>query len=444
MKPFSIIILIYFVIFSNVSAQDEWSLERCIERAISENLNIKRQKLNKNLSEKNLKQSRFSLLPSLNTYVTQGYNFGRSVDPFTDAFTQQNVETGNMSIVTGITLFHGFQKINTIRKNKLDFQASRYDVVKAINDISLAVVNAFLQVLFSKELVEISEGQLTIINLQVDRIQNMVDVGKLAKGDLLEVEAQKIAEELQLINAQNQLDVTYLNIKQLLEINQNDTFHITFPNIIIEKDIDFATTDQIYQIASNSFPEIRSAELRLQSSKRSLAISKGGRSPELTMSSSINTGYSNSNAYLINMPHIPFQDQVEDNLNKSVNFSLNIPIFNGWHTNTAISQSKISVLDASYSLLQKKNELRKQIEQARADVLAAKKQYEYANKTVEVFEETFRYTQEKYNLGIINTYEYNDSKNKLNKAESDLIQAKYDYLFKIKIIDFYMGETLNL
>ena len=261
---------------------------------------------------------------------------------------------------------------------------------------------------------------------------------------MLEVEDQQIAEELELIYTQNQLEVSYLNIRQLLEIDHVQKFDIKFPNIIIPKIIVFPPTDSIYQIAKNNFPEIRSAELKLESSKRSLAISKGGRSPEIIINSSINTGYSNTNTSITNISASPFEDQVKDNLNKSVSISLNIPLFNNLYTSTTISQSKISVLDASYNLLQQKNELRKKIEQARADVLAAKKQYEYSIKKREVIYETFIYADKKYNLGIINTYEYNDIKNKLNTAESELIRSKYDYLFKTKIIDFYMGETLNL
>lgn len=432
-----------FLFFTlTINAQNIWSLEDCIERAISENLNIKKQKFAKDISSNLLKQSRLSLLPSVNTFASKGYYFGRSVNPATNDYIKENIVTGDVSIVAGLTIFNGFQKINTIRKNTLEKRASNYDINKSINDISLSVVNAFLQVLFTKDLVAVNQQQLEVIRLQVERTRKMVDVGKVAKGNLLEVESQQAAEELELINTENQLDAAYLNIRQLLEISPETPFQITSPPIVIISDINFPTTDTIYQVACDIFPEIKSAELKFRSSKLDLAISKGKMSPKLSVNTAISTSYTNIyNAPIINRS---IKNQAQDNLNKSVSFSLEIPIFNNWHVNTEIQNSKIYVVDASYTLLQKKNELRKQIEQARADVLAAKKQYEYAKKTYDTFEETFKYIEQKYNLGLVSTYEYNDGKTKLNTSESELVRSKYDYIFKIKIIDFYMGEKLNL
>ncbi|MEE2953706.1 MAG: TolC family protein [Bacteroidota bacterium] len=425
-----------------INAQNIWSLEDCIERAISENLNIKKQKFAKDISSNLLKQSRLSLLPSVNTFASKGYYFGRSVNPATNDYIKENIVTGDVSIVAGLTIFNGFQKINTIRKNTLEKRASNYDINKSINDISLSVVNAFLQVLFTKDLVAVNQQQLEVIRLQVERTRKMVDVGKVAKGNLLEVESQQAAEELELINTENQLDAAYLNIRQLLEISPETPFQIASPPIVIISDINFPTTDTIYQVACDIFPEIKSAELKFRSSKLDLAISKGKMSPKLSVNTAISTSYTNIyNAPIINRS---IKNQAQDNLNKSVSFSLEIPIFNNWHVNTEVQNSKIYVVDASYTLLQKKNELRKQIEQARADVLAAKKQYEYAKKTYDTFEETFKYIEQKYNLGLVSTYEYNDGKTKLNTSESELVRSKYDYIFKIKIIDFYMGEKLNL
>ena len=439
-KIFNIIYLLCCSLIIN--AQEVWSLEDCIDRAVSENLNIKKQQLTSKVSSNLFKQSRLELLPSINTFASKGYYFGRSVNPATNDYIEENIVTGDISVVAGVTIFNGFQKINTIRKYSLEKKASDYDINTIINNISLNVANAFLQVLFAKDLVTVNQQQLEVIRLQVEKTRKMVDVGKFAKGNLLEVESQQAAEELELINVQNQLDASYLNIRQLLEINPDTPFTIASPNIVVPSIIEFPSTAEIFQVACNIFPEIKSAELQFQSSKLDLLIAKGKLSPKLSVNTAVSTNYTN----IYNTPIInrSIKDQAQDNLRKSVNFSLEIPIFNNWYVNTAIQNSKIYVSDASYNLLQRKNELRKKIEQARADVLAAKKQYDYARKTYDAFQEVFKYTAQKYNLGLVSTYEYNDSKTKLNTAESELIRSKYDYIFKIKIIDFYMGEKLNL
>lgn len=443
MKNFIFLIFFCFIFF-NAFSQSPWSLEACIEKAITSNLNIKEQELNSKIVNYSAKQSQLSLLPTLNIYSSQVHNFGRAIDPFTNDFTIENVRSNNLSLSSSITIFNGFQKINTIKKNILDHQASKLDVEKTINDVSLSVANAFLQVLFAKELLEVAQQQLEVSNLQVQRIEKMVEFGTLARGTLLEVQSQKISEELQLINAQNQLESAYLNIKQLLEIKKDIDFEILIPDILIPETIEFSSSEEIFRVALKNFPEVRSAELRFQGSKKDLAISKGNRSPIISLNTSIGTGYSDARIDLLTGNKTPFDIQIEDNFSQSITISLSIPILNEWQVSTLVQQSKIGVLQAMNRLQQTKNQLQKQTDQAKADVLAAQKQYSFAKKSAESFKESFRYLKQKYDLGIINTYEYHDGKIKLNKAESELVRAKYDYLFKIKIIDFYMGKKLTL
>lgn len=440
------IIFVFFLslFFIAASAQNTWTLQECIDQANKENLNIKQQELGSKVSYSNLLQSKMDMIPSLNAYGSQGYNFGRAIDPLTNDFTEENTQSNNFSLSSSLTLFSGFQKVNTVKKNNLDWQASLYDVQQTRNDISLSVANAFLQILYNKELVEVGNKQVLVSQLQVERINQMLAVGKVAKGVLLETESQLIAEELQLINAQNQLLTTILNMQQLLELKYSSSFDIEIPEINISADKMFPTTDAIFDKALQVFPEVNSAALKLRSSKYVLAISKGKMSPQLSLNSSLGTGYSDGRIDFITGQDVPFKNQIRDNLSKSLTFSVSVPIFNSWYNNTAVSQSKIGILQAENNLLQTKNQLRKQIEQSRADVVAAQKQYQYALKSVEAFGESFRYIEQKYANGLANTYEYNDAKSKLFKSESELVRAKYDYLFKTKIIDFYMGNKLTL
>jgi len=452
-------------------AQEAWSLEACVNRAREKNLDIQDAKLSLLSSEQQLRQSKLSLLPSLNGGAAQGFNYGRTVDPYSNEFTNLNVKASNFSISSSITLFNGFQTINKLRKDNYEYLAKQYDIEKVVNDISLNVTTGFLQLLFNKELVIIAEKQLEIILQQEERINKLVEEGQLAKTSLLEARSQVASEQLQLINVQSQKSMALLNIKQLLEIEADIDFDIDIPIISMPMESDIPSVDKIYKSSLEFFPDIKSAEYRLKSSEKSLAISRGLRSPRVTLSGSIGSGYSDARTRIVSIDSLgmtpsiyqltngenilmpildytleitPFDQQLKDNFSNSLSFSISIPIFNGWLTNSSIANSKIWVMSARNTLQKTKNALRKQTEQVRADVLAAEKQYQYAKRNNDAFKEVFTHHEQKFNDGMINIYDYNESKNKFMKAQSDLLKSKYDYLFKIKILDFYMGNPLTL
>lgn len=455
----------------NSFSQKSWTLQECIKRAKEENLDIKQAKLSVLSSEQQLLQSKLSLFPSLNGGGSQGYNYGRTVDPYSNEFTNLNVKTNNFSLSSSVTLFSGFQNINKVKRDNYEYMAKKYDIEKVINDISLTVATDFLQLLFNKELVIMAEKQLEISIQQKERISKLVSAGQLAKSSLLETNSQVAAEQLQLVKAKNQKEIALLNIKQLLEIQANTDFEILVPAIALPKQNKIQSTQEIYNAALEVFPNVKSAEYRLKSSDKSLAISRGGRSPRITLNGSMGSGYSDARTRILGVDSLgmfpsgyqtvsgesvlmpilnyhseitPFNQQLKDNFSQSLSFSLSIPLFNGWMTNSSIANAKIGVLSAKNELQKTKNQLRKQVEQVRADVIAAEKQYEFAKKSSEALQESFTYNEQKFNEGMLNVYDYNDAKNKLIKAESDLLQAKYDYLFKIKILDFFMGKPLTL
>ncbi len=455
----------------NIFSQKSWTLEECISRAKEENLDIKQAKLSVLSSEQQLLQTKLSLFPSLNGSGSQGYNYGRTVDPYSNEFTNLNVKTNNFSLYSSVTLFSGFQNLNKVKRDNYEYMAKKYDVEKVINDISITVATDFLQLRFNKELVIMAEKQLEISFQQEERIGKLVSAGQLAKGSLLETQSQVASEQLQLVKAKSQKEIALLNIKQLLEIRVNTDFDIVVPSISLPNQSKVPSTDEIYNAALNVFPNVKSAEYRLKSCDKNLTISKGGRFPKITLNGSMGSGYSDARTritgvdslgmttsgyqlasgervlmpvYNYNSEITPFNQQLKDNFSQSLSFSLSIPLFNGWMTNSSIANAKIGVLSAKNDLQKTKNQLRKQVEQVRADVIAAEKQYEFAKKSVEALQESFSYNEQKFNEGILNVYDYNNAKNKLIKAESDLIQAKYDYLFKIKILDFFLGKPLTL
>ena len=437
-----------------IFGQKTWSLEDCLRYAQDNNMTIKKAYFNTEISKQNYFQSKMALLPNLNGNVSDNTNFGRNIDPVTNQINIDRVRNNNFSLSSSVTLFNGFQNINSIRKSNFDYLSSKYDAEKIANDISVNIVTAYLQLLYNSDLVEVNEQKVSISELQVERISKMVEVGSLPKGDLLNTESQKAQEELQLINAQNQRDIAKLNLMQLLDLPVSESFAIAQLDVEVDENYNPLANDAIYSLAVESLPEVKSAETKLKSSERSLAISQGIRSPRLSMSASVGTAYSDASKRLAPYDSLalpltpvyedyPFQDQFDDNVNQSISLSLSIPIFNNWQANASVSKAKIGVLQAEYGLQEAKNNLRKTIEQAQNDALSAQKKYIASKKSVEYQQESFQYTQDKYDLQLLNSYDYNNAKNTLFRAETDLLQSKYDYLFKTKMLDFYMGKPLT-
>lgn len=465
-------IIISFLIVLNLNsyAQDQWSLDRCVNYALENNIQIKQQELNARYQKNVLRQSQFNRLPNINANASGSQTFGSSVDPFTSDFTEYDTRSANFNISASMTLFNGFQNENTIRQSHFDFKASLQDAEKMKNDISLNIAAAYLQILFSEELLEVAKIQAQITEQQVERTKVLVDAGSLPKGNLLEVKSQLANEQLQVVNAENQLKTSYLTLIQILDLDTINNFEIIRPEIG-EPDAltKLPPLEQIYSEASE-LPQIKSAEYRLYSSQKSLAIAKGSRSPSLTLSASVGTGYSSARSLYeqsmgdpvpigyvegTNQPVMaptmntstldyPFNQQLNDNVSTYLTLNLRIPIFNNYRIQSTVSNSKINVENYRYQLKAEQNLLYKEIQQAHNDVYSAMSRYNATKHAVEAMEESFEYTQQKFDLGLLTSIDYNTAKNNLTKAKSDLLQAKYDYVFKLNIINFYRGKPLQI
>jgi outer membrane protein len=352
-----------------------------------------------------------------------------------------------------LNLFNGLQNYNAIKKNEYTLLAGEQDLQNIKDNIALSVALDYLQILLNKELVSATSDQLQITLQQIDKTKKLVDAGSTARGTLLEIESQSAQEELQLITMKNQLDLSYLNITQLLELKTPVGFEVVVPAINVDTNSIIAgNIDEIYALALESRPEVKSSELQLKASEYDLKISQGGRSPRITFSHSFNTGYSDIRQKVtvdpvtgtITSGNYPFKDQVNDNINWGLGFTMNVPILNGWQVNKSISNSKLGVRNSQYSLEGTKKQLYKNIQQAYADAVAALKKFTASKKAVTSMEESFRYTEQKFNVGLVTPVDYNAGKTQLLKAQSDLAQSKYEYIFKTKVLDFYKGIPLNL
>jgi outer membrane protein len=467
----ALFIIIFFSIFT-AKAQEIWDLKKCIDFALENNLQIKQGQLNKNISEANYLRSKAASLPTVNGFVSHNYNFGRTIDPFTNQFANQTVQSNAFSVSANWVLFNGFQTINAIRQNNFNLLANKYDLEKVKNDIVLAVISAYLNIIYLEEQLQIAEQQISLSQKQVDRISLLVNTGSAAKGNLLNMQAQLANDELQKVTIQNQLDIAYLNLMQLMELNSQEKIKVVKPQTVLPvEDILNKTPLSIYQTAINNQPDIKAAELRVKGAYMGLLSARGAYSPRLAISTSFGTGYSGLRKEVIGNPVLsgfdtigvttamdfvlvpnytfdtrvtPFNRQLEDNLNRTIGLSLTIPIFNGFQVRTSSTLAKIQKSNAELALESAKRQLEKTIQQAYADAIAAYKKYLATEKSVNALTESFSYTEQRFNVGAVNTLEYNDAKNRLARAKAELLQSKFDYAFKVKILDFYQGNPINL
>lgn len=421
-------------------AQDQWSLERCIGYAIDNNISVKQQELSTEQQKNSYQQSRYSALPSVSAGLSQSFSFGQSTGS-DNVNIKNNSASTSAYISASVTLFNGLSKYNQTKVNKLNYEASLQNLEQAKNNIALNITSAYLEVLLNKELLATAKEQLALTQEQLEINRKQVEAGTMAEGKLLETESQASSEELDVINRENSLWISKITLQQLLELPIADDFDVVEPEIDMSKmTATLLSVDTVYQKAIEQRPEIKSRELAVESADRQIAIAKAQQYPSLSASA----GYSNSYYKMSGMPNPSFSNQIDDHGSKSIGLSLNIPIFNGMSARTSVKNSKLNYQNSQMELQQAKNSLLKEIQQVYVNAVAAMKRYESSEKSVSSADESFRYIKEKFDLGIVTPLEYNESKNRLTQAQSTFIQAKYEYIFRVKILDFYYGRDLTL
>ncbi len=419
-----------------------WTLEQCISHAHENNITIKQLQLSVASNKNNLTQKKLSLAPSVNGSSNYTVGFGRSenrvgsVVSIEDNTTQQF----GVSVRASMPVFEGLSNINNIKKQDTDLQASILDVEKTKNDIALNITSMYLQIIFNHELLGVAQGQYEVTQQQVERTQKLVDAGSLPYGNLLEIKSQAAREALNITTQENQLVISRLNLAQLLDLEDYNTFDVVQPQLAEINEGIIAGADDIYQRAVLALPEIKSKELQLTSSQYSLKIANGQYYPQLSL-----TGGWGTNVYKLESDNsFDFQNQFKNNASTSIGLSLSIPIFNGLSSRINAKNAVLGVRNAEYELYSQKMTLRKEIQQAYADALNAMKKYSSANEAVTSYVESFDYTQKKYNVGLVTSVDYNTAKNDLTRSQSELLQAKYEYILRTKILDFYMGNPIKL
>jgi outer membrane protein len=440
---FTLAYLLLLALFASLHAQELWTLDKCINYAIDNNIQIKQSQLNTQYQQNNLQERKNSRLPNLNGQLSQNLNFGRSLT-YLNTYTNVNSAQTDFGLGTQVTVFQGNQINNAVKKTEFDLKASFEDLAKAKDDLSLNIASTFLEILFSKELVKVSEEQLGITRQQLQQSQEKVNAGSLANGALMEIEAQAAREELNLIDAKNQLLLGKLRLAQMLELPFNDQFDVDIPALPeIAAQLTVATSKDIYQTALTQRPEIRGAEYRFQSTAMQLKMAKGVYYPTLTFYANYYNLYNNQYKD-INKNSISFGDQLSNNQRKGLGLQMNIPIFNRLQTKLQVSNAEIQMMNTQLDLEGTKKVLRQEIETAQTTAITSFNRYKSTEKAVVSMKEAFRYSEEKFNVGMVNAVDYNTAKTSLVKASSDLLRAKYEFIFRSKILDFYKGIPITL
>lgn len=428
---------------AETSAQEVLTLPQAIERMLQNNLNIKQGTLNVSTADVNLRQSKAALLPSLNATNSNNLSFGRGQDQTSFQVINKKLYQGSGSIGTSVDLFGGFAKINQIKQNKILLDADYSSLDKIKNDLTLDVVVSYMQVVYNEDLLKTSKEQLVVATQTLKRENVLLDAGNKTMADISQAKAQVATAELNVTNAQNALTISYLTLGQLMEMgSETNTFRVVAPTV---KEIEFSQSNydvnEVYNSALKTYPDIKLAGLNTMAAAKQIDISKGSLLPKV----SLNAGLGSSYSYIFNnsAPQDNFSTQVSDRFNQYIGLSLQIPIFNGLSAKSNVKRAKISYDGYKIQEQLTKNNLNKVIAQAVTDLKAAESRYVSTQNTYNAQKDAFNVIEQRYNVGLVNSLDYNTSITNRNKAEIDFIQAKYDLLFRSKVIDYYLGKQIT-
>ena len=424
-------------------AQERWSLRRCIDYAIEHNINIRRTANAVEQSAVEANSAKWARLPNLNGSAGQSWNWGRTqtavknedTGDYSTVYVNTNSQGSNLNLSTSIPLFTGLQIPNQYALAKLNLKAATADLAKAQEDIAINVASAYLQVLFNQELQQVAESQVELSLQQQARITRLADMGKASMAEVAEAKARVAQDQMTAVQARNNYELALLDLSQLIELESPEGFLLESPDVSFALQ-QLTPPDEIYQTALVNKPAIQAAEYRLEGSKHSIRIAQSAYYPQLNLNGSLGTNYYST----INRT---FRQQMGDNFSKYVGLSLSLPIFNRFSTRNRVRSARLQRDNYELQLTETKKTLYKEIQQAWYNAVAAESKYSSSHTAAEAGAESFRLMSEKYENGKANAVEYNEAKQNLMRAQSDELQAKYEYLFRSKILDFYKGESIE-
>lgn len=419
-----------------------YDLQTAVNIALENNLTLKRSELNQLSNEATLLQNKGARLPTLSTGASSGFRWGRSINPVTNLFETARIGNVNLSANSNVTLFAGNRVNNNVNQSKSDLEAGLYTIEATRNDITLNIINLFVNVVFNREQVNIAENQLATSKEQFDRTSKLVAAGSLPMADQYDLQAQNATNGLEVINAQNSLRLSKLNLAQAMQIPFTEDFQVIEPEFIINDNLMASESPaDIFNTAVEIMPEIKLAQANLESAEYGVKIAKGAYFPTLGVGANLFSNYVDR-AFGTDRP--TFGTQIENNLSQSMNLNLNIPIFSQFNNKANVQRARVQQQISEVAEIEARNTLRQDIETAYTSALASEQSYEANLIRLQAVEESFRIAQQRLNAGAINSVDFQVAQNNLFNTQADLLNAKYTYIFRVKVLDFYLGNPINL
>ncbi len=439
----TIILLLCAMVMSNAQMR-KWTLQECVEYAVENNLTVEQFELDLENAKIDKSDAIGGLLPDLNGDARLTENLGLSFNPTSQepVNTQLNF-TGN--VTSTLTLFDGLRNFNRLNRAKLNAIANQYRLDDLKDDIRLNVANAYLQVLSNKEQLKTFRAQYAVTEQDLKRTKELVESGVVPRGDLLEIEATAATQEQQIVNGEGLVLIARVNLAQLLQITDYENFDIADDTFAIPpSDILKNSAKVIFDKALTFRNDIKLSQSNVELAEKDLKIAKGAYYPTLSAFINYNTRYSDQNLNPEDLSIIPFTDQLYIFDGLAYGFQLNVPFFNGWSTRNNVKRSHVSLERAKLQLEQDKLDLETNIQQAYVDVTTFFKAYEAAEKTLDARRLAYDYAKERFNVGLMNAFDFSQAQSRVDNAEADAIRTKYDYIFRLKILEFYFGIPISL
>jgi outer membrane protein len=428
-------------------ADSLWTLDRCVDQAIQYNIGMKRQELMLQSATQDVRQSKMNLLPNLNGAIEHQLGSGRVLDRGDYSWKDASVSQGDLGLQSDLTIFNGLQGLNSMKRSKASYQMNMEELAAMEDNLTLNVMTAYLNLLRNQELVEVAELNVEVTRHQVERMEQLVEVGNEPRGKLLEVKSQLSAAELTLTQTVNTREISRLDLMHLMNITEQVAFEIEKPLFPEPSTGDIPPLDSVFQYALNNMPQIKSAEHGIEAQERYLAMQQGQRSPRLYARGIYYSNYSNG----LNNPDpnapttdYPISDQIANNQYKQVSMGIQIPFFNRWQVQTGINKARLELQDAEYQYNNVVLELQKLIQQYHTEALSALDNYKSARESVANSDEVFRFAEERFKVGTGTALEMQEARKQLFESTAEMISSRYVLIFYSKILDFYMGKQIVL
>ncbi len=442
LRKSTFLMLLALTLSFTVSAQEAWSLQKCIDHARQNNLTLRQSQISISQAELTEKGSRMARLPSVNGRTSVGFNYGRGINPVTNDFINTRLGFNNWNLDASVVAYNGGAINNTIKQSQHNLVAAKEDANTQFQNISLQMASAYLNILLAKEQVNIAKKAIDQTREQLSIIDKRIEAGTVPKVDRLDIVAQIARNEQTLIQAENSVEINYLNLKNILELEPDYNLEIIIPDEImqVETDISAQTLSSVYTQALNSQASIKASEARMQGAELGVPIAKADALPRVVIFGGLDTRYASAS----NFPSPSFGDQLDNNFGQTLGAQINIPIYNNHRTSINVERAKLDIINAEVQNRQVKQQLKADVQSAIANARAARLELTASETSLEAAQAAFDNSQKRYDLGAINTLELTTAKTNLDTAALNVARAKYDYVFRLKIIDFYLGKELKL